>query len=94
MEFIPLILCFAAVFLELVDEVTFPVHLHPLHALPNEVYYQPGDLCRTVLSEEISIYNLVSEAHFAILDRGYLVASLSLLYITIILLYALCQEAI
>jgi hypothetical protein len=94
MEFIPLILHFATVFLELVDEVARLVHLHPLHALPSEVHYEPSDLFRMVLSDEISIYKLASEAHYAILDRGYLVASLSLFYISIILLYASCQRAI
>jgi hypothetical protein len=55
MEFIPLILCFAKIFLELVDEVTLPVHLHPLHALPREVYYEPSDLCWTIIFGELAL---------------------------------------
>jgi hypothetical protein len=90
METIPLILPFVIVFLELVDEVTHLVHLHSLHALPSEVYYEPSDLCQTILSDELASYKLEREACCAILDRGYLVTLLSLFYITIILLYALC----
>ena len=94
MEFIPPILRFAAVFLKLVDEVNLPVHFHPLHALPSEVHYEASDLFWMVVSYDISSYKLESEVHCTILDRGYLVASLSIVYIAIILLYALCQGAI
>jgi hypothetical protein len=94
MELVSLILCFTTVFLELVDEVAHPVHLHPLHALPCEVHHEPGDLRGVVLSDELASYKLASKAHCAILDRGYLVASLSLLNFVVCLLYALCQGAI
>jgi hypothetical protein len=94
MEFIPLILRFATIFLELFDEVTRSVHLHPLHALSCEVYYESSDLCQTILSNELASYKMASEVHCAILDRGYLVVSLSLFYIAIILLYVLCHRAI
>jgi hypothetical protein len=94
MEFIALVLCFMVVLLKLVDEVTRPVHLHPLHALSYEVYHEPNDLCLMVLSDDLASYKLASKVHCAILDRGYLVASLSLFYITIIFLYVLCQGAI
>jgi hypothetical protein len=89
MEFIPLILRFMEVFLKLVDKVTHLVHLHPLHAFPSEVYCELGDLFQTILSDQLSSDKLASEVHCAILDRGYLVDSLSLFYITIILFYAL-----
>jgi hypothetical protein len=47
-----------------------------------------------VLSDEIDSDKLARKTHCSILDRGYLVASLSLFYISIILLYALCQGVI
>jgi hypothetical protein len=94
MELVSLILHFTTVFLKLVDEVACLVHLHPLHALPCEDYHEPSDLCGVVLYEEISNYNLASKVHYAILDRGYLVASLSLLNFVICFLYALCQGVI
>jgi hypothetical protein len=94
MEFIPMILCSATVFLDLIDEVTHPFHLHPLYALPNEVHYKPTDLCKMFLFDDIPIYNFASEAHCAILDGGYFIAWLSLFYITIILFYVLCQGLI
>jgi hypothetical protein len=93
-ELVSLILHFATVFLKLVDEVTHPIHLHPLHAFPCEVHHEPGDLRGVILSYNISSYELASEAHCTILDRGYLVASLSLLNFVVCLLDALCQGAI
>jgi hypothetical protein len=90
MKLISLILRFTAVLLQLVDEVTHPVHLHSFYTLPYEVYYKSSDLCQTILFEEITSYKLTSYMHCTILDGGYLVASLSLLYITIDFLYALC----
>jgi len=63
MEFIPLIVRFTSVFLELVDEVTHPVHFHTLYALSYKVYYEPSDLCQTVLSDDLARYKLASEAH-------------------------------
>jgi len=94
MEFIPLILGFAIVFLELVDELKHPVHLHNLYALPSEVHYEPSNLCWMVISDDLANCKLEIKAHCSILDRGYLVASLSFFYITIILLYVLCQGVI
>jgi hypothetical protein len=85
-----MILHFTIVFLELIGEVTHPDHLDTLHSLPRKVHYEPSDLCWMVLSDKISNYKLEIEAHYAILDRGYPLASLSLFYIAIILLYALC----
>ena len=58
MEFIPLILHFTEVFLKLIDEVTHPVHLHPLHALSCEVYYESSDLCQLVLSDDLASYKM------------------------------------
>jgi hypothetical protein len=42
-----------------------------------------------VLSDDLSNYKITSYVHCAILDGGYLVALLSLFYITIAFLYAL-----
>jgi hypothetical protein len=47
-----------------------------------------------IISYNISSYELEIEEYYAILDRGYLVASLSLLNFIVCLLYALCQGAI
>jgi hypothetical protein len=58
MELISLILRFAAVFLEIVDEVARPFHLHPLHAFSCEVHHEPDDLRGVVLSHRLSIYEL------------------------------------
>jgi hypothetical protein len=89
-KLIALVLRFATVLLQLIDEVAHPVHLHPFDTLPCEVNYEPCDLCRTVLSDEISNDQLTRKVHCAILDGGYLVASLPLLYIAIVILDALC----
>jgi hypothetical protein len=94
MELVSLILCFVEDFLELVDKVARPVHLHPLHTLSCKVHHEPSDLLGVVLSDNLAIYKLARKAHFTILDRGYLVASLSLLNFIICLLYALCQGVI
>jgi hypothetical protein len=94
MEFVALVLCFVVVLLKLIDEVTHPVHFHPLHALSCEVHYESYDLRGTVISDDLASYKLKNEAHYAILDKGYLVASLTLFYIAIILIYALCKGAI
>jgi hypothetical protein len=93
-EPISLILCFAIVFLKFVDEVTCPIHLHSLHVFSYEVHHEPGDLCRAVHSYKLAKYELAREAYYAILDRGYLVALLSLFDLTISLLDALFQGAI
>jgi hypothetical protein len=89
MELVSLILHFATIFLKLVDKVAHPIHLHPLHALPCEVHHESGDLRGVALSDDISRYKLESKVHYAILDRDYLVASLSLLKFVVYLLYAL-----
>ena len=68
--------------------------MHPLHTFPYEVHHKLGDLCGAVLSDELASYELESEEHYTILDRGYLVASLSLLNFVVCLLDALCQGAI
>jgi hypothetical protein len=47
-----------------------------------------------VLYDDLAIYKLAREAHCSILYRGYLVASLSLFYIAIILLYEMFQREI
>jgi hypothetical protein len=60
MELVSLILCFAIVFLELVDEVAHPIHLHPLHEFPCEVHHEPDDLHGAVLSNELASYELAS----------------------------------
>jgi hypothetical protein len=60
MEFISLVLHFATFLLDIVDKVTHPVHLHPLHALSCEVYYESCDLCGMVLSDELAKYKLTS----------------------------------
>jgi hypothetical protein len=94
MKLISLILRFAEVLLQLVDKVARPVHLHSFYTLPCKVYYELCNLSRTVLSEELANYKMTNEAHYAILDGGYLVASLSFLYIAIIFFNALCQGVI
>jgi hypothetical protein len=93
-KLISLVLHFTAILLQLVDEVSHPIHLHPFDTLPCEFNYEPCDLCRIVLSDELASDQLTRKAHYAILDGGYLVASLSLIYITIGFLYSLHQGAI
>jgi hypothetical protein len=93
-ELISLILSFATVFLNLIDDVTHPIHLDSLHTFSCEVHHEPSDLCGEILSYDIAIYDLESEVHCAILDRSYLVASLFLFDFAISLLDALCQGAI
>jgi hypothetical protein len=88
-ELVSLILCFTTIFLKLVDKVTQPIHFHSLHAFPCEVHHEPGDLCGVVLSDDLSISELEREVRYAILDIGYLVASLSLFYFFVCLFYAL-----
>jgi hypothetical protein len=58
MELISLILRFATVFLELVDELARPIHLHSLHAFFCEIHHKLGDLRRAVLSDELASYEL------------------------------------
>jgi hypothetical protein len=48
------VLGFATIFLELVDEVAHPVHLHPFDALSWEVNDEPCDLRRSVLPDKIT----------------------------------------
>jgi hypothetical protein len=93
-ELVSLILSFVAIFLEIIDEVTHPIHMHSLHAFSYKVHHEPNDLCGAILSYKLANYELASEAHYAILDRGYLVASLSLFNFPIILLDSLCHGAI
>jgi hypothetical protein len=81
---------FTTVFLEIIDEVAHLIDLHPLHAFPYEFHHEPGDLREKVLSNELSSYKLASKVDYAILDRGYLVASLSLLKFFVCLLNLLC----
>jgi len=88
-ELVSLILSFAKVFLDIIDELNHPIHLHPLHAFSCEFHHEPDDLHGAILSYNISIYDLASEAHCTILDRGYLIASLSLLDFSISLINAL-----
>jgi hypothetical protein len=76
-ELISIILSFATLLLELIDEVTRPIHLHALHTFFDKVHHEPSDLCGEVPSYQLSNYELVSDVHYAILDRGYLVAFLS-----------------
>jgi len=83
-----------AIFLELIDEVTWGIHIHSLHAFSCEVHHEPDDLCGVILSYKISIYELASEVHYTILDRGYLEASLSIFDFAISLLDVLCQGAV
>jgi hypothetical protein len=79
-----MILHFTTVLLQLIDEVTHPVHLHSFYTLSCEVYYKSIDLCWTVISDKLASYKLASEVHYAILYRGYLVAFLSLFYYAIL----------
>jgi hypothetical protein len=92
-EFVSQILSFTTIFLEFIDEVTHPIHLHALHTFTCEFHHEPSDLCGVVLSYELSSYELASKAHCAILYRGYLVASLSFFDFTVSFLDALCQGA-
>ena len=91
MEFVSLIPSFTKVFLNFIDEVTLPINLHSLHTFSYEVHHELDDLFGVVLSYKLASYELEIEAHCAILDRGYLVASLSLLNFSISLLDALRQ---
>ena len=81
---------FAIVFLEFIDEVTRPIHLHSFHTFSYEVHHKPGDLCGPVLPYELASYELESEVHCAILYRGYLVASLSFFNFIVSFLDAFC----
>ena len=94
MELVSLIVSFATIFLEFIDEVACPIHLHALHTFSYKVHHKPDDLSRAFLSYDISIYELASEEHCSILDRGYLIASLSFFNFVVILLDVLCQGAI
>jgi hypothetical protein len=85
-ELVSLIVRLATVFLKIFDEVIHLIHFHPLHAFPCEVNHEPSDLCGAVLSDELANYELEIKAHFSILDRGYLVASLALFYFPVCLL--------
>jgi hypothetical protein len=85
-ELIYLMLRFKIFFLKIFDEVTFPIHLHPLHAFPYDVYHEPSGLCGVVLSDDIANYELAIEVHYTIQDRGYL------FYFIICLLYACARE--
>jgi len=58
MKLISLILRFAIVLFQLVDEVTRLVHLHSFDALPFEVYYKYNDLRWVVLSNELTSYKM------------------------------------
>jgi hypothetical protein len=58
MEFIALILFFATILLQLVDEVNHPIHLHSFYTLPCEVYDESSDLRQMVLSDDIARYKL------------------------------------
>jgi hypothetical protein len=89
-ELIYLILSFTTVFLKLVDRVTCPIHVHSLHAFSCEVPHEPDYLCGAIVSYKLASYELASEAHYVVLDRGYLVASLSLLDFVVCLLDVLC----
>jgi hypothetical protein len=83
MEFISQILGFMTILLQLIDEVVRLVHLHALHTFSCKVHHEPDDLCGAVLPYDLASYELASEAHYAILYRGYLVTSLSFLYFSI-----------
>jgi hypothetical protein len=54
MKLVALVLCFVEIFLQLVDEVTRLVHLHPFDAFPCEVDDKPHDLCWFVLPDELT----------------------------------------
>jgi hypothetical protein len=85
-----LILSFAKVFLEFIDEVNRPIDMHSLKTFFCEVHHEPDDLCGVVLPYELANYELESEVHCTILDRGYLVSSLFFFDFTICFLDALC----
>jgi hypothetical protein len=89
-----LILIFVTVFLKFIDEVTRPINFHSLHTFSYEVHHEPGDLCGAVISYDISSSELESEVHYAILDRGYLVASLSFFNFVVCFLDALFQGVV
>ena len=93
-EFVSLILSFVVVFINFINEVTHPIHLHSLHTFSCEVHHEPNELCGAVLPNDISIYELASEAHCSILYRGYLVISLSFFYFFVRFLDALCQGSV
>ena len=54
MEFIALVLHFAIVLLQLIDEVARPIHMHALDALPCKVDNDPCNLHWSVLSDELA----------------------------------------
>jgi hypothetical protein len=93
-ELISKILGFTKILLEFIDKVAHSVHLHALHTFSYEVQHELGDLCGAGISYNISSYELASEAHYAILYRGYLVTSLSFFDFTVTFFDVLCQGEI
>jgi hypothetical protein len=60
MKLVALVLCFAEILLQLVDEVVCQVHLHPFNAFSCEVDDEPRDLHGLVILDEITSDQLVS----------------------------------
>jgi hypothetical protein len=60
MKLVALVLCFATIFLQLVDEVAHPDHLHPFEAFSYEVNDEPCDLRWSLLPDELSNDQLAS----------------------------------
>jgi hypothetical protein len=53
-KLVALVLCFATILLQLVDEVARPVHLHPFNAFSCEVDDKPRDLRWSILPDELT----------------------------------------
>jgi hypothetical protein len=64
--------------------------MHALHTFSCEVHHEPDDLFGEVLAYDLANYEFASEAHYFILDRGYLVTSLCFLNFFVSFLDALC----
>jgi hypothetical protein len=53
-KLVALVLCFATILLQQVDEVAHPVHFHSFNAFSHEVDDKPRDLCWSVLPDELT----------------------------------------
>jgi hypothetical protein len=94
MEFMPLILNFSAVNIQLIHQVLHQVHLESLCALSCVVNYKARYLCWSILAYQLPCHQLACKAHYANFNRSYLVASRTFLNIAIGLFDLLCKSVV
>jgi hypothetical protein len=68
MKLVALVMCFADILLQLVDEVAHPVHLHLFETFAYEVDNKPRDLRWYFLLDSLTNDQLEIYAHYTILD--------------------------